>query len=190
MRQSVRKTFDNISMKARLMQVKVRPYEDCDFNDYVFILEKTWPLLRKEAEETINKRLETLYQKGEQIWVTRINGKAIGFMLLYFESPPSPPELGLEGEWLVIDWFDVHPDFQRKGLGTLLLKKAEQVAQDKNVSSIYAVTAVDNEKMLSFSRKNGFKISKCMKDFWGKGTGDAFLLTKTVGSQSSRPGEI
>jgi ribosomal protein S18 acetylase RimI-like enzyme len=86
----------------------------------------------------------------------------------------------LEYEWLVIDWFDVHPDFQRKGLGTLLLKKAEQTAQNKNVSSTYAVAAVDNEKMLNFSRKNGFKMSKRLKDFWGKGTGDAFLLTKTV----------
>jgi ribosomal protein S18 acetylase RimI-like enzyme len=158
----------------------VRRYEDRDFNEYVSILEKTWPLSREDAEETVSKRLETLNKKGEQIWTAEIDGNAAGFMLIYFENPPSPPELGLEGEWLVIDWFDVHPDFQRKGLGTLLLKRAEQIAQNKNVSAIYLVTAVNNEKMLNFSQKNGFKISKCMKAFWGKGTEDAFLLTKTV----------
>ncbi len=60
------------------------------------------------------------------------------------------------------------------------MKKAEQIAKRRNVSAIYAVTAVDNEKMLNFSRKNRLKIIKRMKDFWGKGTGDAFLLTKSV----------
>ena len=167
-------------MKANLVQGKIRRYEDHDFNDYVSTLEKTWPLSREDAEETIIKRLETLNEKGEQIWAVEIDGRAVGFMLIYFENPPCPPELGLEGEWLVIDWFDIHPDFQRKGLGALLLKTAEQIAQNKNVSSIYTVTAVDNEKMLNFSRKNGFKINKRMKDFWGRGTGDALLLTKAV----------
>lgn len=164
------------------MQIKIRRYEDRDFNEYVSILEKTWPLPRKDSEETVRKRLETLSERGEQIWAAEVNGKTVGFMLIYFENPPSSPELGLEGEWLVIDWFDVHPDFQHKGLGTLLLKRAEQIAQNKDVSSIYAVTSVDNEKMLNFSRKNGFKIIKRMKDFWGKGTGDAFLLTESVGT--------
>ncbi len=162
------------------MQVKIRRYKDCDFNDYVSILEKTWPQSHEDAKETIENRLKTLEDKGEQIWIAEIDGKAVGFILIYFENPPSPPELGLEGEWLVVDWFDVHPDFQRKGLGTLLLKKAEQIAKRRNVSAIYAVTAVDNEKMLNFSRKNRLKIIKRMKDFWGKGTGDAFLLTKSV----------
>jgi len=164
------------------VQVKIRRYEDRDFNDYASVLEKTWPQSLKGAEGLIRKRLETLNEKGEQIWTAEIDGKAVGFMLIYFENPPCPPELGLEGEWLVIDWFDVHPDFQRKGLGTLLLKTAEQIAQNKNVSSIYTVIAVDNEKMINFSRKNGFKISKQMKDFWGRGTGNAFLLTKNVGN--------
>jgi len=101
-------------------------------------------------------------------------------MLIYFENPPSPPELELEGEWLVVDWLDIHPNFQRKGLGTMLLKKAEEVATNKNVAFVYTVTSVDNESMLKFSRKSHFKISKRVKDFWGRGTGDAFVLTKTV----------
>ncbi|MGD8505971.1 MAG: GNAT family N-acetyltransferase [Candidatus Bathyarchaeota archaeon] len=162
------------------MQIKVRGFEDRDFSDYVSVLEKTWPLSHGDAEETIRERLKTLSKKGEQIWTTEIDGKGVGFMLIYFENPPSPPELELEGEWLVIDWLDVHPDFQRRSSGTLLLKKAEQIAQSRNVFSIYTVTAVDNKKMLSFSRKNGFRVTKRTKDFWGIETGDAFLLTKTV----------
>jgi len=83
------------------------------------------------------------------------------------ENPPTPAELELEGEWLVVDWLDVHPDFQSKGLGTLLLKKAEEVAKTRNVSSIYTVTSVDDERMLRLSEKNHFKMSKRIKDFWG-----------------------
>ncbi len=162
------------------MQAKARRYEDDDFNDYVSVLERTWPLSREDAEETIRKRLESLSEKNEQIWTAEIDRKAVGFMLIYTENPPCPPEFGLEGEWLVIDWLDIHPSFQRKGLGTLLLKTAEQSARDKSISSIYLVTAANNEKMLNFSRKNGFTIRKSMRDFWGKGTGDAFLLTKHI----------
>lgn len=169
------------------MQGKIRRCEGRDFHDYISILEKTWPLPRESAEKTIRKRLKTLNEKGEQIWTAEIDGKAVGFMLIYFENPPSPPELGLKGEWLVIDWFDVHPDSQHKGLGTPLLKKAEHIAQNKGVSAIYTVTAVDNEKMLNFSRKNGFKIRKRMKDFWGIGKGHAFLLTKTLSRASNSP---
>lgn len=164
------------------MQVEIRQYDGCDFNDYVSVLEKTWPLLRKDAEETVRRRIGTLDEKGEQVWTIEAEGKAVGFMLIYFENPPSPLKLGLEGKWLVIDWLDIHPEFQRRGLGTRLLKKAEQIARDRGVSTIYAVTAVGNEKMLNFSQKNGFKVSKRMKDFWGLGTGDAFLVTRIVGT--------
>ena len=162
------------------MQVKIRLYQDDDFKEYVAVLAQTWPRVGSESEEIVRERLKTLDEKGEQIWVAETGGRPAGFMLIYFENPPTPAEMELEGEWLVVDWLDVHPDFQRKGLGTLLLKKAEEIAKNRNVSSIYTVTSIDDEKMLGFSEKNHFKKGKRIKDFWGAGTGDAFLLTKTV----------
>ena len=162
------------------MQVKIRLYQDSDFKEYAAVLAQTWPRIGSDSEEIVRDRLKTLDEKGEQIWVAEVYGKATGFMLIYFENPPTPAELELKGEWLVIDWLDVHPDFQRKGFGTLLLKKAEEVAKNKNVSSIYTVTSVDDEKMLGFSEKNHLKLGKRIKDFWGAGTGDAFVLTKTA----------
>lgn len=162
------------------MQVKIRLYQDNDFKEYAAVLAQTWPRAASDSEDIIRERLKTLDEKGEQIWVAEIRGKPSGFMLIYFENPPTPAELELEREWLVVDWLDVHPDFQRRGLGTLLLKKAEEVAKNRNVSFVYTVTSVDDEKMLGFSEKNHFKISKRIKDFWGAGTGDAFVLVKTV----------
>lgn len=164
------------------MQVKIRLYGGADFKEYVAVLAKTWPRAASDSEDIVRDRLKTLDEKGEQIWVAEANGKATGFMLIYFEDPPTPAELELKGKWLVVDWLDVHPDFQRRGLGTLLLKKAEEIARNRHVSSVYTVTSVDDEKMLGFSEKNHLKISKRIKDFWGAGTGDAFVLTKTVRS--------
>lgn len=37
-----------------------------------------------------------------------------------------------------------------------------------------------NKGMLRLSQKNQFKISKRVKDFWGRWTGDAFVLVKIV----------
>jgi len=31
---------------------------------------------------------------------------------------------------------------------------------------------------VNFASKNGFKFAKHLKEFWGEGTGDAFLLVK------------
>ena len=166
------------------MHVKIRRYQQHDFNDYVAVLAKTWPMTSEDSEETLTERLKTPCGKYEQIWAAEADDKAVGFMLIYFENPPTPPELGLKGEWLVIDWLDVHPDFQRQGLGTLLLNKAEEIAKGQNVFSLYTVTSVSNSTMLSFSQKNGYQTSKRIKDFWGKGTGDAFVLTKTLRRKS------
>ncbi len=162
------------------MQVKIGLFQDNDFKEYAAVLAQTWPRAASASEEIVRDRLKTLDEKGEQIWVAETGGRPVGFMLIYFENPPTPAELELEGEWLVVDWLDVHPNWQRKGLGTLLLKKAEKVAKKRNVSSIYTVTSVDDEKMLGFSEKNHFNKGKRIKDFWGAGTGDAFVLTKIV----------
>lgn len=107
--------------------------------------QKTWLQSLEDSEETIRRRLETLDEKGEQIWTAEVDGKAVAFMLIYFENPPCPPELELKDEWLVIDWFDVHPNFQRRGLGALLLKAAEQIALNKDVSWACTIAAVDNK---------------------------------------------
>ncbi len=95
--------------------------------------------------------------------------KAVGFMILTQNTDSS----------LEVDWLDVHPNFQRKGVGTLLVKKAEEVAKEKGFKFLSVHTHVENEKMIQFSIKNGFEIIERIRNFYGEGK-DTVHLKKHV----------
>ncbi|MBS7632115.1 GNAT family N-acetyltransferase, partial [Candidatus Bathyarchaeota archaeon] len=136
--------------------VKVRAYEKRDFVDYVTVLEKTtrW---KKNAASMLTSRLEKI-KKGEQVWVAEVDTRGVGFMILAPNNDDS----------LEVDWLDVHPDFQRLGIGTLLLKKAISVAKAKKKQALSIHTWESNKKMLGFAYKNGFEKYERIKNFYGK----------------------
>jgi ribosomal protein S18 acetylase RimI-like enzyme len=147
--------------------VKIRRYESRDFVDYVATLEKTtrW---RKHAGKELKARLEKLTRK-DQIWVAEIDSRAIGFMILVPNSDGS----------LEVDWLDVHPSFQRMGIGSLLVKKAVRIAKTKRMQALSVHTWATNEKMINFSSKNGFVFFERIKGFYGKGK-DAIRFKKRI----------
>ena len=59
----------------------------------------------------------------------------------------------------------VADDWQRKGLGTLLIVFCLQVADSWGRSRVYAETTPDNCRMLSLFRKQGFQIERQDKEF-------------------------
>lgn len=146
---------------------KIRRYESRDFVDYAATLEKTSSWERKAAAE-LKARLEKLTRR-EQVWVAEIGARGVGFMIL---SPNSDGSLE-------VDWLDVHPDFQRTGIGTLLVEKAAKTAKAKKMKALSVHTWETNEKMLNFSAKNGFQVFERIKDFYGRGK-DALRLKKDI----------
>jgi ribosomal protein S18 acetylase RimI-like enzyme len=134
----------------------IRKYEERDFVDYVVALEKTTGWRRKAGSE-LKTRLERM-KRGEQIWVAEISGRAVGFVIL------APNRDGS----LELDWLDVHPDFQRMGIGTLLVKKAEKVAKAKRRLALSIHTWKSNKQMVGFALKNDFQLFEVVKDFYGK----------------------
>jgi ribosomal protein S18 acetylase RimI-like enzyme len=148
------------------MMPKIRRYEDRDFAEYASTLEKTtsWG---KEARDELRAMLAKVSK--EQIGIAEVDGRAVGFMIL-----TSNDDCSLE-----VDWLDVHPDFQRRGIGTILVKKAVEIAKEKNCGFLSVHTWETNEKMMTFSIKNGFKIVECLRNFYGEGK-DALLLKKKL----------
>lgn len=146
------------------MMPKIRRYEDRDFAEYASTLEKTtsWG---KDARDELRAMLAKVNK--EQIWVAEVDGRAVGFMILTSNDDGS----------LEVDWLDVRPDFQRRGIGTSLIKKAIEVGEARKVSQLSVHTAITNGKMIAFSVKNGFRIAEQLKDFYGKGR-DALQLKK------------
>lgn len=158
----------------------VRPYRDEDFDDYAHTLLKTWPCEDiREARENVAMAVKRTKENGEEeIWVAEVEGKAVGFMLLEFTRVWGHQDESFEDEAVGIDWLDVHPDFQRKGIGRELIRKAEERGREKGLHHLFMHTAVNNLDMINFASENGFKFAKYIEEFWGKGTGDAFLLVK------------
>jgi ribosomal protein S18 acetylase RimI-like enzyme len=146
---------------------KIRRYESRDFVDYAATLEKTSTWERKAAAE-LKARLEKLTRR-EQVWVAEVGTRGVGFMIL------SPNNDGS----LEVDWLDVHPDFQRTGIGTLLVEKAAKIAKAKKMKALSVHTWETNQKMLDFSAKNGFQVLERIKGFYGRGK-DALRLKKEI----------
>jgi ribosomal protein S18 acetylase RimI-like enzyme len=145
----------------------IRRYEKGDFADYVATLEKTtdWG---KEAGEELQAMIGKL-TRNDQVWVAEVDGRAVGFMILTPNNDRS----------LEVDWLDVNPRVQRRGLGTLLLEKAREIAEAERMLALSVHTHMTNRQMIKFSLKNGFKVSERIRDFYGKGK-DALRLKKTL----------
>jgi ribosomal protein S18 acetylase RimI-like enzyme len=147
-------------------------YEESDSEDYARTLLLTLPCDdMNEARKNVQLIMERISKDLRELWVAEVNDRPAGFMLLEFE----PLDKNVE-----IDWFDIHPDNQRHGVGTLLVQKAEERAREAHYQTITLHTASSNEKMRNFAKKTGFEEIKQLPQFWGEGTEDAYLFSKSV----------
>jgi len=172
---------DAFTFETRLAQHAVRPYLDGDFDDYADTLLKTWPCEDvREARQNVASAVKRAKEGKEELWVAEVEGRAVGFISLEFTRVWGHEGEAFEEEAVGMDWFDVHPDFQGRGIGRELLQKAEDRARRKKLKLLFMHTSVHNLAMINFASRNGFRFDKHLKGFWGEGTGDAFLLTKRL----------
>ncbi len=81
--------------------------------------------------------------------IAEIKGKIVG--AIEFESYRL--SRSIEGHiWYIF----VHPDFQRKGIGTSLLREAEYIMCREGSKRFWALTSEDNKKTQRFFEKNGY----------------------------------
>jgi [ribosomal protein S18]-alanine N-acetyltransferase len=74
---------------------------------------------------------------------------------------------------------DVNPRFRREGVGTLLMKAAEERLQAEGCHSIFLETAVDNTSAISFYKRLGYSILRTLPRYY-MGDLDAFLMGKKL----------
>ncbi len=91
------------------------------------------------------------------------------------------------GRKVRISWDVIHPDFQGKGIGTLLTKhRLNQVNLHPEVMQVEVRTT---QLVYKFYQKLGFKLLKIENDFWADGF-DLYLmmldLTGTTAKKSSK----
>ena len=73
----------------------------------------------------------------------------------------------------------VSKDYQRQGIGTLLLNQFIEEMVSQNITQILLEVRTDNDKAINFYKKHGFKLEKVLDNFYQNGD-KAYLLKKTL----------
>jgi GNAT superfamily N-acetyltransferase len=110
--------------------------------------------------EDLFKRLDAMQnRKDYQTFVAVQNHKVIGFIGLY-----KGIAFNLDREYLQIIALAVNKEYQNQGIGTQLLVKAEQYAQNENIVSLGLNSGLHREKAHDFYEKRGYiKKSYCLQ---------------------------
>jgi [ribosomal protein S18]-alanine N-acetyltransferase len=74
---------------------------------------------------------------------------------------------------------DVSPRTQRTGVGTLLLRAAEERLLADGSKTVGLETAVDNKGALSFYKRHGYKVIRTWPRYYPNGV-DALVMTKKL----------
>ena len=74
---------------------------------------------------------------------------------------------------------DVHPQCQRSGLGTHLMREAEQRFAEAKCRSILLEVAVDNLAAISFYKRHGYSVLKSLPRYYNNSI-DGLLLGKKM----------
>ena len=101
--------------------IKTRTIRNTDYNAIVKVAESLSDWFDEDAREH-SIPIDLRNQEG---FVALCNGEIVGFITLFFA----------EGK-LNIGWLGVHPEYQRKGIGTALLNCAEEYGLKHGITEI------------------------------------------------------
>jgi len=73
----------------------------------------------------------------------------------------------------------VHPEFRRKGIGSLLLRTFEEKCTSRGAEYAYLEVRISNTAAISFYKKHGYKIWGARKGYYSNGE-DALIMIKRL----------
>ena len=111
--------------------------------------------MSKYLEEgfSLNKLTDELNDKNAEVYFATLNNKVIGYLKLNFGK--SQTELK-DDRALEIERIYVLKEFHGKSVGQLLYDKAIQIARQKNADYVWLGVWEENQRAISFYKKNGF----------------------------------
>ncbi|MES2689052.1 MAG: GNAT family N-acetyltransferase [Bacteroidota bacterium] len=134
----------------------IRAYKPGDKEAVLCLLRLNTPVYFAAEEE--KDLVHYLDNEIEQYFVVEIGNEVVGCGGINFA------EDGTSGK---ISWDILHPDFQGKGLGTLLLKHRLDIL--KTSKGVKKITVRTSQVAYRFYERSGFKVTEQVKDYWAEG---------------------
>jgi len=126
------------------MNVKIREGRDSDY-PYLEEIERLCFPDSGRTREQLEQRVFS--NPGPYFIVAEVDGRVVGY------------EMGYEVKGKLYNCYKaVHPDFQRKGIGKLLLDQQLEIARERGYKYVFIKTSNQAPGMLILALKNGFKI--------------------------------
>lgn len=138
------------------MQINIRLYQTTDKQELLDILQVNVPTYFAQTE--VDHLSEYLEQHIDLYFVAVDNDRIIG---------AAGVNRNYETASAALSWGYLHPDYHRKGIGSLLLKhRLEILIQDTKIKTIQVRTS---QVVYSFFEKHNFKVIDIQKDYWAPG---------------------
>lgn len=136
--------------------MQIRTFEEKDIPQLLDLIKLHVPASFAETE--IQDFEEYLKFEIEHYFVIQVNEMLVACGGINFKGTT-------DQSWL--SWDIVHPEFQSKGLGSMLLNHRIEVL--KRMTQIQTLWVRTSQTASKFYEKNGFKILRHVPDFWAKG---------------------
>lgn len=134
----------------------IRAYSDSDKGALLEIIKLNTPMFFSSEEE--HDLVYYLDNEIEYYYVIEINGQVIGGGGINFTEDKKTGK---------ISWDLLHPDFQRKSLGGLLLNhRIDKLKEFKELNQIIVRTS---QLVYKFYEKHGFELFEIKEDYWAEG---------------------
>lgn len=137
-------------------KIKIRAYSIADYCAILELLKLNTPHFFSEEEE--RDLIYYLENEIEYYFVVEHDKKIIGCGGINFTDNKKTGK---------ISWDIMHPIYQGKGIGTLLLHHRIEIL--KSIQSIETILVRTSQHVFEFYQKNGFELIEIKKDFWAKG---------------------
>ena len=132
-------------------QVKIRAMHDGDL-DEIYAIDKT--ILGKDRREYWQMKMELLEQRSPMAQlVAELDGKVVGFIV----GDASGWEYGVPDTVGFIDTIGIHPDYQKQGIASVLLKEMVDSFRKVGVDSVSTFVNLRDRDLLGFFEKMGFE---------------------------------
>jgi len=109
-------------------------------------------------------------RQGAETIVIEEGGTIVAFLIM---------EIHRNRRTATIVTVDVREDSRRKGYGTQLLKRAEEILGDYGIELYDLQVDVSNVKAIRFYKKHGFTLVRTLHNYYANGH-DAYLMVKEL----------